>query len=290
MLHRPATPADFPAIAALTSRWELAMFGTAEQSEEEIVEGIERIDDIEHNSRLLFDDDRLIGAGLRWRTATGLVADPQIDPGPVYADLFPWFAAGRPAEVEALGTDSGLRAALAAAGWQHSMSSFELIREVTPDLVLARPSWPDGITVHDLRAEDAERVHRLIYVDAGWAEIPGHPHRDFEEWRSIFLSDHARPEQQVLAWRGDRLVGVALGRTWDDGTGWIAQLATARDERGQGIGRALLLEALHRRRAAGARSLGLSVQAANRNAIDLYLDAGLQIDREWLTYTPGPTT
>jgi hypothetical protein len=35
---------------------------------------------------------------------------------------------------------------------------------------------------------------------------------------------------------------------------------------------------------AGATKLGLSVQAGNRGALDLYLGAGLTIDREWLIY------
>jgi ribosomal protein S18 acetylase RimI-like enzyme len=80
-----------------------------------------------------------------------------------------------------------------------------------------------------------------------------------------------------------------MGRIWDDGTGWISQIATAKDERGRGLGRAMLLEALRRRVAAGAKSLGLSVQADNRGALRLYLDAGLQIDREFRTYH-APTT
>jgi ribosomal protein S18 acetylase RimI-like enzyme len=89
----------------------------------------------------------------------------------------------------------------------------------------------------------------------------------------------------VLAWRGERLVGVAIGRMFSDGTGWVAQLAVAKDERGQGLGRALLLEALRRRRAAGATSVGLGVQHENRGALTLYLDVGLTIDREWMQYT-----
>jgi ribosomal protein S18 acetylase RimI-like enzyme len=46
----------------------------------------------------------------------------------------------------------------------------------------------------------------------------------------------------------------------------------------------MLLEALRRRVAAGATSLGLSVQAANRAALQMYLAAGLKIDREFRTY------
>jgi hypothetical protein len=60
------------------------------------------------------------------------------------------------------------------------MSSFELVRAVDDSWQLAAPDWPAGISVQDFRVEDAEAVHHLIYVDAGWAEVPGHPHRDYE--------------------------------------------------------------------------------------------------------------
>ncbi len=142
---------------------------------------------------------------------------------------------------------------------------------------------------HDQRSGGADlgAVHRLIYVDAGWADVPGHPDRPFDQWREIFVTDKEEPEQQVLAWRDGRLVGVSMGRIFSDGAGWVSQLAVAKSERGRGLGRALLLESLRRRVAAGATLLGLSVQAANRGAIGLYLDVGPRpIDREWQHCTP----
>jgi ribosomal protein S18 acetylase RimI-like enzyme len=63
-------------------------------------------------------------------------------------------------------------------------------------------------------------------------------------------------------------------------------LAVARSERGQGLGRALLLESFRRRIAAGAAQLGLSVVATNRAALRLYLGIGLTVEREWQTFAP----
>jgi ribosomal protein S18 acetylase RimI-like enzyme len=285
--QRAATLDDIPAISELRARWDTAWFGAVEESEDEVREGFARIESLERDTRMFFDGGRLVGVGLRWRTDTAAVIDPEVDPAPVCAALLPWFSATPPGHVDVLSRDERLRAALDRAGWRHLRSSFVLVRAVTPDLVLDEPSWPEGITVHGFSEDDANAVHRLIYVEAGWADVPGHPHRDFDEWRTIFVTEHTLPDQQVLARRGARLVGVAMGRTWDDGTGWISQLATARDERGRGIGRALLLEALRRRRAGGASSLGLSVQAENRGALDMYLAAGLEIDRELMQFVPG---
>ncbi len=139
---------------------------------------------------------------------------------------------------------------------------FDLLRPVSNDWEIAEPVWPAGVETREFSPADAEAIHQLIYVDAGWAEVPGHPHREFADWQPIFITEHTRPEVQTLAWRGDRLVGVAMGRIFSDGTGWIAQLAVAKGERGRGLGRALLLDGLRRRRDAGAIMLGLSVQAS----------------------------
>jgi mycothiol synthase len=284
MTSRPATADDIPAIAELHERWEIALLGAPEESADELRERIEGLGPLAEGSLLVVDAEEARGVGLRSRNDTMIFADPAVDAAPVYAELLDWFAAGSPAKLDALSNDGVLRAALDRAGWRHHMSSFELFRAVDDSLHLAEPAWPDGITVRDFRVEEAEAIHHLIYVDAGWAEVPGHPHRDYEEWRGIFVTEHTVPDQQVLAWRGDRLVGVAMGRTWDDGTGWVSQLATAKDERGKGLGRALLLDALTRRRNAGATSLGLAVEGENRGALNLYLGVGLQINREWMEY------
>ena len=90
----------------------------------------------------------------------------------------------------------------------------------------------------------------------------------------------------MLAWRAGRLVGVALGKTFSDGTGWASQVAVARDQQGRGIGSALLTEAFRRRLSAGATQIGLGVSAANPDALRLYQRLGLEIDREWMAYRP----
>jgi ribosomal protein S18 acetylase RimI-like enzyme len=285
---RPATEDDVPALTELAATVDTAWFGRPERSAGEVGELLELATALDDNSRLLFEDDRLVAAGVRYGPDSSLDIDPAADAGAVCEVLLPWFAE-RPGRVEALARDEALRSHLHAAGWQHAYSSFELLRTVDADFTVAPPVWPAGITVTDLDRADVAAVHHLIYVDAGWAEIPGHPERAFDDWRSIFVTEQTDLTQQVVAWRDGRVVGVALGRTWDDGTGWVAQLATAKSERRQGLGRALLAESLRRRIEAGATSVGLSVQAANAGALSLYLEVGLRIDREWQTFTAPAT-
>jgi ribosomal protein S18 acetylase RimI-like enzyme len=284
---RPATRDDLAALVDLQARVDLAWFGAVEQDEDEVREFLDRIDDLQHRSRVVLDDGRLVAAAFWEPNDAQLLVDPDIAPQAVHAELIAWFARRPTAKVVALARDEALRAALVERGWTHTRSSFDLLRPVTDDWELPAPSWPASVTARGLDDGDAAAVHTLIYEDAAWAEVPGHPYRDLAEWKSIFLTDTVLPEQQVLAWRGEQLIGAAMGRTFSDGTGWVSQLAVATGERGRGLGRALLLEALRRRRAGGATALGLSVQADNRGALGLYLDVGLAIDREWMEYRPG---
>lgn len=286
MHTRPATLADLPAIAELQRRWDVAWFGVAEQGEGEVREDFERVEHPETRTRIVLDGERLLAAAWSWSTQATLIIDPEIDPTLLYADLLIWFEDHRSAQIHALSGDDKLRAALTERGWRHLHSSFALVRAVTPDWVLAEPVWDEGVITRNLRSQDAAEIHRLIYGDAAWAAVPGHQARDFEEWRSIFLTGAATPEQQVLAWRDDRLVGVSIGRFFSDGTGWVSQLAVAIPERRKGLGKALLLESLRRRRAGGASALGLAVESENRSALKLYLGVGLIVDREWLTFGP----
>ena len=282
---RAATVDDLGAVTDLQRRWDLAHFGYAEHDEGEVNESFGRAEPLAERSRLVHDGDRLVGAAYCWLDEALVLVDPAVDPEPLLAQLVPWCTAQEQVhQLDALDRDHALIAALAEHGWTHSRSAFDLIRDVTPDWELAPPQWPAGIDVRSLGPDDAEALYRLIYTDAAWAEIEGHNQRPFDEWRGIFLTADSPPEQQVLAWRDGALVGAALGRIFSDGAGWVAQLAVARSARRQGLGRALLLEAFRRHVAAGATKLGLSVQAGNRAALDLYLGVGLAIDREWLIY------
>lgn len=283
---RAATLADIPAIAALHGRWETAWLGRVECDEDEVRETLQPCLTSDEHTRLVLDGESVIGAAWWHGRESTLVIDPEVDAVPVRTELLDWSAGTGIDHLDVIGGDRELQAALAARGWQHDHSAFDLARPVTEEWQLEPPRWPEGVELRDLTDADHPAMHRLIYADAGWAEIPGHHPREFHEWHALFVPDFATPDQQVLAWRGERLVGVSTGRIFSDGSGWIAQLAVARDERGRGLGRALLLEALRRRRDAGATTLGLSVQATNRAALDLYLSVGLAVTQEWLNFRP----
>lgn len=278
---RPATLSDLADLTALQVAEDAHWFGAAEHDASEVRESLVRAEPLHERSRVLHDGGQLVAAGW-WANPeeATLVVREGTHVDAVYDDLLPWFSHSGVRELEALRPDERRRTALERHGWRYVRSQFELARDTsTPP-----PShWPDGVTISGFADEHAAAVHRVIYEEAGWAEVPGHAARDLEDWRSLFV-EREDPQQQVLAWQDGRLVGVALGKTFSDGMGWISQLAVPRDLRGRGLGSALLAEALRRRLDGGASQLGLGVSAANPSALRLYEGVGFAIDREWMAY------
>ena len=191
-------------------------------------------------------------------------------------------------QVDVLDQDEALRALLAERGWTYHHSAFDLTRRLDDGWTPPAPQWPAGVQVADYDRGPAGRGARADLRPVRVRRRPRPPHPRRREWERLFL--HGRPDHElpVLARRDGRLVGVAVGRLFSDGTGWVAQLAVDRAEQGSGIGTAVMLESFARRRAEGATALGLSVSATNRGALRLYESIGLRVEREWQTFhRPG---
>ena len=294
MHARPASPDDLPAVTALQAAFDTHWFGGQESDESEIKQVLDLAVPLDERSRVLVADEGDLVAAAWWWSPDDVFLAVRHDAPPatldaVYDDLLAWFERCGVRDVLALAGDTARQTALERHGWEHWLSSFELIRDVSPDWHLPEPVWPHGVTVTGMRVDAERAVHQLVYERARWASVPGHGSRDFEEWRHLFVAG-VPADDAVLAWRGDELVGAALGKIFSDGSGWVAQLAVPQELQKQGLGRALLLESFRRRVAAGATKLGLGVSAQNAHALGLYLGIGLTIDREWRQYRPASPT
>jgi ribosomal protein S18 acetylase RimI-like enzyme len=125
------------------------------------------------------------------------------------------------------------------------------------------------------RDQDEIAVHAL--VQAGLSEVEGFIAEPLEVWRRQRIEKQRwDPALWLVLEDGEGLAGAALGERWDDGLGYIAQLAVAPRARGRGHGRALLLSLFEAFRASGLRRAELSVHGANRSAARLYESAGMQ--------------
>ena len=270
---RPATPEDRPLAIALGLAEDAAWSGAEPVSEEEAAEFVDS-----YEPGVVFElEGRVAGyAGTREGGAL-LLADPAVALPAVEA-LAAWLGERGHRRIETYERDTERIAWLEAHGYRHLHSAFDLHRDVEPPP--PAPQWPEAIELRRYdAAADAEAVHALIYVDAAWADVPGHVGRPLEKWRAGMAGYRA-----WVARRDGRPVGMVAGRVFEDGRGWVEQLAVARDARGQGLGRALLLHSLIELAGQGATSLALGVQGANETAIRLYRDIGFRVDRAWRSY------
>jgi ribosomal protein S18 acetylase RimI-like enzyme len=276
---RRATPADRPALVALGLAEDAAWSGAPAVSAEEVGEFIDSYEP----GVIFVRDGRVAGyaaGGEGGRTL--MLVDPGDGPEPALEALVGWLGKLGQHEVDSYARDARRIAWLEANGFTHRRSYFDLRRGIDPPLALA--VWPSGVAIARYRpGEDDEAVHELIYVDAAWAEVPGHTERSLDAWRSTLTPDY----RSWVARRDGRPAGWVAGRVFSDGRGWVEQLAVARDARSLGLGRALLLHSLAELQERGASSLALGVEGENENAIGLYRNVGFEVEREWRVYSSG---
>jgi ribosomal protein S18 acetylase RimI-like enzyme len=280
MTLRSANDGDRGAVFALGVAEEAAWFGEAEVSAEEVGEWVDDEGGVAGGVVAVDDSGRVRGFASPGRREAVFLADPART-HPLADALLPWLREQRDVvELMTFAGDSARVAAFERHGLRHRRSAFSMAR---PDSAGPLPEavFPAGVAVAPYRLGAAdEAVHRLIYVDAAWASVPGHAERDLDAWR-----EKERPcRSMFLAHRDGRPVGWVAGRLLDNGRGYISTLAVAMDERGRGLGRALLLHAFADLRAAGARGLTLGVEAENDTALGLYRSVGLEVEREWRIY------
>ena len=279
---RPATSADTEPVITLAYNEEVAWWGVAESSRDEIAHYVGFNGGVE-SGVVLEEHGRIRAFALVTSTHEAIAMFDPADPDPPLALVFEWAIEHGATRAELPPEVHDRIAWLTSQGWTHTRSAFDLIRRGTEPT--GDPVWPAGVRLRPYRrGEDDEAVHRLVYVDAEFGAVPGHPDRDLATWQKMFTAEN------VSGWvveRGDRPVGWIIGRVQDDGHGWVYQLAVATDERGTGLGRALLLHSFADLLAAGATGLGLAVQAANDRAIGLYRSVGLDVEKEWQVYERG---
>ncbi|MEA2212893.1 MAG: hypothetical protein QOF83_2841 [Solirubrobacteraceae bacterium] len=280
MMIRSATDADRDVVFALGVQEEIVWFGQAEISPGEVGEWVDDEGGVSRGVVAIDDGECVRGFASPGRHLAVFLADPAWTD--VVADqLLPWLDEQR--EVVELMTFAGDAARIAAFerhGLRHRRSSFLLARSESAG-ALAAAVFPDGVEVARYRlGDDDEAVHRLIYIDAAWASVPGHVERDLDAWREA-----ARPcTSAFLARRHGQPIGWIAGRLLASSRGYVDTLAVATNDRRRGVGRGLLLHALADLRLAGASGLTLAVQAENQSALGLYRSVDLEVEHEWRIY------
>lgn len=135
------------------------------------------------------------------------------------------------------------------------------------------PAPLEGIAVRKLDLDrEAEEAHAV--VTEAFGEIAGNVTDPLDTWTAQALA-RSEPAFRLAIDDAEGLAGVCISERWEDGVGYVAQVAVARRARGRGYGRALLLAAFDAFRDAGLGKAELSVHGANLGAFRLYESAGM---------------
>jgi ribosomal protein S18 acetylase RimI-like enzyme len=126
----------------------------------------------------------------------------------------------------------------------------------------------------DLDAEGAA-VHELIEV--AFSEIEANAPQSFASWQAEAAAG-SEPAFRLALDDEQGVVAAAVGERWENGVGYVAQLAVASRARGRGHGRTLLVALLNAFRDAGMTTAELSVAGTNVPATGLYTSAGMAPD------------
>ncbi len=149
---------------------------------------------------------------------------------------------------------------------------------------------PDGL---ELRPVPADRLRDVLVAD--WEAFQDHwGARPFSEAevRRILGEPHADPSLWQVAWAGDEVAGSVLPAIYPDDNavsgverGWLDRVSVRRPWRHRGVGRALVVAALHGLRTRGMDRANLGVDAANpTGALGLYESLGFRTVRRGMAY------
>jgi mycothiol synthase len=166
----------------------------------------------------------------------------------------------------------------ASQGYSELRSSYRM----RTDLDAPIEPWPlpEGITLRPFaRERDLPafyEVDQTGFMDGGGQGVK----MPFEDWTRHFLdAPDATPDLWQVACRDGEIVGICVMQPWgpdDPGLTWVGRLAVLRQERGQGLGTALLRAGMRAGQAYGYERAGLGVREDVPGAIRIYERAGFQ--------------
>ncbi|MFJ5306587.1 GNAT family N-acetyltransferase [Streptomyces sp. NPDC088350] len=292
---RPVTPDDATAVCALLNEIDLLEIGRADTELAEIQTDLKHPEvDLEHDSWLLFEGDRLIGYGLLWDDSGGerIDIDHYILPGRLAGalhlfDLMEARAAQRAAANGAPRAVVHLHLTLAPTmdvgalrdrGWGPVRRYNVMARQLSPTADVL-PTSPPGVTLRPCLTEpDRRRAHALL--QEAMTEHFDFQYRTYTQW----LDDiDAERVDWSLIWIAhvDGLGDAAMLRSHNDraSMAWIGNLAVLRQARGRGLGSHLLRYGFGHYAALGRDRIGLGVDTDNTsNALALYERHGMTLD------------
>jgi mycothiol synthase len=278
---RTAQPADLDGIFDLLSTRSRAAFGISEILRDHVAHALNRTNGTDRWVAL--DDTEIVGYAAL--DSSQDLVHAAVDPA--VGDALLARAEVRARErgfdhiaVTTVAEDKPLSSLVARHGFVRDRGVLRMWRTLDGELPEAR--WPAGVSVRSYDDADSVRVHALL--DAGYASWDtAHVALPHDEWLA-FMTGHEEfdPDLWFLVERDGELIACALHWKEQQGSGWVKDIVVAENERGNGLGKALLHTALNAYAARGAKRVGLKVDSTNPSgALQLYARVGFVTDRRY---------
>ncbi len=290
---RPATPDEFPAIAAFLAEDETHHFGRPSRLGVPDVTAWLASPDLPHDTWLFEEDGRLVGVGwVEKENDTGIAV------GVVHRE---WRGRGIGSELVArsegrlralgaervhnvtLAPDVAARPLLECRGYRETRRFWEMTIELHDDLP-PEPVLPDSLRVEPFSTEHAEAFHAAL--EEAFADHWEYRPESFEVWwqRQLAQPDHD-PSLWFLVRSEELVVAAARNDPKRSGGGWIGALGVRPAWRGRGLAKALLLDSFREFHRRGERRVGLGVDSENATgATKLYESVGMAVDTEQVVW------
>lgn len=285
---RPLAPGDEPAVTRVMAAQELADVGEVVIEEADIVADWRRPShDVSARTLGVFDGDLLVGYA---ETSAHGRGDAAVDPayrgrgiGTFLAHWMQDNARRHGSTVIGMPVPQGSPGDRLLEGLGYRVRWTSWVLELPAGRVIQERPLPEGYAVRAAEPAEYPAVHTVIedaflewsvrdresYSDfvASVVERPG-----FEPWALRVVTD---PTGAVV---GTVLVQLA-GEEQEEG--FVARLAVRRDQRGQGLAQALLVDAFAQARAHGATRSTLSTDSRT-GALSLYEKVGMEVTSVWV--------
>lgn len=286
-LIRPATFADFANVYRLIAQQNIADFGEALLSPDDLHE---RWQDAEHllakHSRVAFSlDSQLLGyAVIRPYAPQKSLAQLYLSPTPSLVELgkllLTELETDLPPQSQVIAQISGKneqnQKIFAAAGYEPGLTFLMMEIELTEPP--PEPVWPEGIAIRPFQSNQDEQTTYAVDEEASLDKGYSNP-MSFTEWakRMSLHTERFDPTLWLLACRNEEVVGVSLNFYLPERNyGLIDHLGVRRAWRGMGIGLALLQQSFAIFFARGITKIKLNVDSGSlTNAPRLYEKAGM---------------
>jgi mycothiol synthase len=279
----PLTPEDAAGATRVYRESEIEADGEALFTEEDFVAASKRPSmDLARHTVGVRDGEQLVGVAMLYGERDALVAVlPSHRGRGIGAWLLRWTqdaasANGGTRTCQPVSENAhDARALLEADGYERSWEDwiFDIELERAPD----PPLLPPGYAIREfVRGRDERYLYRVI--DEAFGEWPDSEQGTFEDWAAeTFERPGFAPERIATVVHGDEIAGAAALIHEDDAV-WVMQLAVAREHRGRGLARALLVHSFGIAWRAGLRHCRLSTDSRT-GARGLYEHVGMRVTR-----------